>query len=233
MKKLIIAILACLPLISMAQDNVWEIPQDQQQQAQPKVKKEKKEKKQAPKKVVKLQEDPKYMNGAVPLVDGRVVFTLDKDVPSKSAQEIYDSVYSVLEQVVKETKTDDLTPVSRIAAINKAEHSVAVAMNEWLVFNNNFVSLDRTEFKYTLVAHATNGHINVTMERISYAYEVGRNGKDDKGLQVKAEDWITDKEAITKNGAKLRYANGKFRRKTIDRKDNIFSRICKALNISY
>lgn len=230
MKRLIIAILACLPLVSMAQNNVWEIPEDQQQLSKPKVKKEKKQKEQ---KVVQLQEDPKYMNGAVPLVDGRVVFTLDKDVPGLSAQEIYDKVYPVLEQIVNETKSADLTPPSRIAAVNKAGHTVAVTMNEWLVFTNSFIALDRTDMKYILVAHATDGHINVTMERINYAYEVGRNGSNDPGLQVKAEKWITDKEAITKNGAKLKSNNGKFRRKTIDRKNNIFGRICKALDIKY
>lgn len=228
MKKLIIAILACLPVIGMAQSNVWEIPESQTQQVQPKVKKEKKQKLQKEK---KLQEDPKYMTGAVPEVNGAVVFTLDKDVPGMSAQDIYDKVYPVLEEIVKETKSEELTPASRIAAVNKAEHTIAVSMNEWLVFTSNFISLDRTEMRYTLVAHATDGHINVTMGRINYAYEVDRSNKD--GLRVKAEEWITDKEAIAKSGVKLRNANGKFRRKTIDRKDNIFSRICNALQIKY
>lgn len=222
MKKLIIAILACLPMIGMAQDNVWEIPEDQPQ-AQAKVRTQKKAK---PKKV----ENPKYLAGAVPEVDGKVVFTLDKDVPGMSAQDIYDKVYSLMEQIVEESKSADLPVQSRIAAVNKGEHTVAARINEWLVFSNKFLSLDRTQFTYTLVAQATDGHIKMTIDRIAYAYEMNR---DNNGLKIKAEEWITDKEAISKNGKKLLNGSGKFRRKTIDRKDNIFGRVCKALGVSY
>lgn len=221
MKKLIVAILACLPLVGMAQNNVWEIP-DEQPQAQKLVKKQKVVKE-------KEQENPKYLAGAVPEVDDRVVFTLDKDVPGMSADSIYNKVYRVMQNIVNESKSNDLTPESRIAAVNKSEHSIAARINEWLVFSSNFISLDRTEMTYTLVAHATDGHINMTMERINYAYETHRNNHE--GLRVKAEEWISDKEALNKAGTKLRKMSGKFRRKTIDRKDNIFGRVSKALGI--
>lgn len=223
MKKLIIAILACLPLMSMAQDNVWEVPDDQPA-AKAKVQKKKAAK---PKKV----ENPKYLAGAVPEVDGKVVFTLDKDVPGMNAQDIYDKVYGVFEQVVDESKSEDIIPPSRISAVNKGEHSVAARINEWLVFSNKFLSLDRTQFTFTLIAEATNGHVNVTMSRIGYAYEVGRDNSS--GLKVSAEEWITDEKAIKKNGVQLAKGSAKFRRKTIDRKDNIFGRICKALGVEY
>lgn len=223
MKKLIIAILACLPMWVMAQDNVWEIPDDQPQN-EVNVKKEKPAK---PKKT----ENPKYLAGAVPEVDGKVVFTLDKDVPGMSAEDIYNKAYSVIQQVVEESKDKEITPESRIAAVNKTEHTIAARINEWLVFSSKFLSLDRTRFNYTLVAHATDGHIKVTMERLSYAYEVGRD--NGSGLKIKAEDWITDKEALNKKKTKLLNGSNKFRRKTIDRKDNIFGRICKALGVSY
>lgn len=35
-KKLIIALLACLPMVGMAQDNVWEVPDASKQQEQAK-----------------------------------------------------------------------------------------------------------------------------------------------------------------------------------------------------
>lgn len=222
MKRLIIAILACLPLMSMAQDNVWEIPESQRQTATTKQETDK------PKKT----ENPKYLAGAVPEVNGEVVFTLDKDVPGLSAQQIYDKVYPVMESVVEESKSADITPESRIAAVNKTEHSIAARIDEWLVFSNKFLSLDRTQFNYTLVATATDGHIHVTMSRIFYAYEVERADAGG-GLRAKAEEWITDSKALNKKGTKLYKANGKFRRKTIDRKDNIFSRICNALGVKY
>ena len=56
---------------------------------------------------------------------------------------------------------------------------------------------------------------------------------DSEGMSVKADDWITDKHALNKKKTKLYKGSGKFRRKTIDRKDNIFGKICKALEIKY
>lgn len=222
MKRLIIALLTSMPIAGMAQSNVWEIPEEQQVQ-------EHIEKRQHKAAKEKQQENPKYLAGAVPEIDGHVVFTLDKDVPGMSADHIYNKVYAVMQDVVNETKDKELAPESRIAAVNKTEHSIAARIKEWLVFSSNFISLDRTEFNYTLVARISNGRVSMTLERINYAYETKRGSN--QGLRVKAEDWITDKEAISKNGLKLRKANGKFRQKTIDRKDNIFGRICKALAI--
>lgn len=222
MKKIIIAILAFMPLIGMAQDNVWEVPTDQKQN-QPRTSLFGK-----PKKAQK-QEDPKYLAGAVPEVNGDVVFTLDKDVPGMSADDIYQKVYGVFNEIVAESKNDGLQPTSRIAAVNKGEHTIAARINEWLVFTNKFLSLDRTQFIYTLVAQATDGHVKVTMDRISYAYETERG--EGLGLRTKAEEWITDKYGLNKKGNKLSKMSGKFRRKTIDRKDNIFGRVSKALGI--
>lgn len=220
MKKLIAFALALVPMLGMAQSNVWEIPDQPQQQA----------------KVVKKKEaapkvDPKYLAGAVPEVNGEVVFTLDKDVPGMSADSIYDKVYAVISEIVDEGKGSGLQPQARIAAVNKAEHTIAARVKEWLVFTSNFISLDRTEFNYTLIARAKDGHVNVKMERISYAYEMNR--KDAAGMKEKAEDWITDKHALNKKQTKLSPLSGKFRRKTIDRKDNIFQRVCQALNVKY
>lgn len=220
MKKLIAFVLALVPMLGMAQNNVWEIPDQPQQQA----------------KVVKKKEaapkvDQKYLAGAVPEVNGEVVFSLDKDVPGMPADSIYDKVYSVIADIVEEGKSSGLQPQARIAAVNKAEHTIAARMKEWLVFTSNFISLDRTEFNYTLIAKATDGHVNVRMERLSYAYEMNR--KDASGMKEKAENWITDKHALNKKQTKLSPLSGKFRRKTIDRKDNIFQRVCQALNVKY
>lgn len=218
MKKLIVAFLALCPIVGMAQQNVWEIPDQPTQQV---VKKEAKK--------VSPTVDKKYLAGAVPEVNNEVVFTLDKDVPGMSADSIYSKVYAVISQVVEEGKSPDLQPAGRIAAVNKSEHTIAARLKEWLVFSSNFISLDRTVFNYTLIAQATDGHIHVTLDRISYAYEMDR--KDTEGLKVKAEEWITDKYALNKKGNKLSRISGKFRRKTIDRKDNIFARIEAALGI--
>lgn len=220
MKKIIIAMLACLPMAAMAQ-NTWELPESQtQQEVAKQTKKAEKQKAQ------KLGEDPRYLAGAVPVVDGKVVFTLEKDVPGMSADDIYQTIYNVLQGITEE---EGQFPTSKIAVVNKGQHTIAARMKEWLVFSNSFLSLDRTVFNYTLIAQATDGHFKLTMERISYDYERDRG----TGMQTAAEDWITDKEAMNKSQTKLLKYSGKFRRKTIDRKDNIFGRVCNALKIEY
>ena len=220
MKKIIVLLLACLPLAGMAQ-NTWEIPQEEAQQSQLKQKKAVFD--------TKKKENAKYMVGAVPEVDGKVVFTLDKAVPGMTAADIYQKVYGVISAITKE---DNQFPQSKIAVVNKNEHTIAARMKEWLVFRNSFLSLDRTVFNYTLIARATDNHLVLTMERISYQYERERTDVQG-GLDVKAEDWITDKEALNKKQTKLLKYSGKFRCKTIDRKDNIFGRVFRALGVEY
>ncbi len=220
MKHLIIALLACLPWTAMAQ-NTWELPESQTNKQEVE-----KPRKQVKEKVQKIKEDPKYLTGAVPEVDGKVVFTLDRDVPGMSADDIYQAVYEVMQGITQE---EGQFPTSKIAVVNKGQHTIAARIKEWLVFSNSFLSLDRTVFNYTLIAQASDGHIKMTMERISYEYETERPS----GIRASAEEWITDKKAVNSKHTKLQKYNGKFRRKTIDRKDNIFGRVCNALRISY
>ena len=224
MKTYLLAIIAFVPLFAIAQNNKWENPvQEQQLKTEAKVSQKSK--------FATKESDNKYLVGAVPEIDGHVVFTLNIDVLGQNASEIYQKVYNTIDELVRESKAEGLQPESRIAAVNKEDHIIAARFKEWLVFSSNLFSLDRTEFIYTLIAQATDGHLKVTMERIKYAYET--NQRDNRGFETTAEEWITDKEALNKRQDKLAKGNGKFRMKTIDRKDNIFRRICQALNVKY
>ncbi len=216
MRNLFIAIFATLPLFGMAQ-NVWEKPQTTAPQEETTKKKSLFE---SNKKAV----DPKYLAGAVPVVDGKVTFTLDKDIPGKSAQEIYDIVFATLEKMTKE---ENQFKTSQVTIVNKQDHIIGARFKEWLVFQNTFLSLDRTIFNYTVIATCTNEHLNVTISRISYAYEMDRGVND--GMEMRAEEWITDENALNKKKDNLSKYSGKFRRKTIDRKDNIFETLLEAL----
>lgn len=198
--------------------NVWEKPQTNAPQQ------EKTTKKKALFDGNKKATDPKYLAGAVPVVDGRVTFTLDKDIPGKNAQEIYDIVYATLNKMTKE---ENQFNTSQVAIVNKQDHIVAARFKEWLVFQNTFLSLDRTVFNYTVIATCTDGHLNATISRISYAYEMDRGIND--GMETTAEEWITDENALNKKKDKLIKYSGKFRQKTIDRKDNIFETLVNAL----
>lgn len=216
MRKILIALFAVLPLVGMSQ-NVWEKPQSESSQQETTKKKTLFE---SNKKTV----DPKYLAGAVPIVDGKVTFTLDKDIPGKSAQEIYDIVLATLEKMTKE---ENQFKNSQVAVVNKQDHIIGARFKEWLVFQNTFLSLDRTIFNYTVIATCTDGHLNATISRISYAYELDRGVNE--GMETKAEDWITDEIGLNKKKDNLSKYSGKFRRKTIDRKDNIFETLLEAL----
>jgi colicin import membrane protein len=71
----------------------------------------------------------------------------------------------------------------------------------------------------------SDGEANVKMTRISYDYDTDR-----KPVHYTAEEWITDKYAVNKKHTKLYPISGKFRRKTIDRKDFIFNKFNTLLN---
>ena len=204
------------PTLSFAQ-NTWEVPTQKTEVRDT-------TKRKALFETKKKVEDPKYLSGAVPVVDGKVTFTLDMDVKGKTAQEIYDILYGVLDNMTKE---ENQFKESKIAIVNKGEHTIAARYKEWLVFRNSALSLDRTVFNYTIIAQAIDGHVNVKLFRISYQYELERGIND--GIEVVAEEWITDEQGLNKKKDKLAKYSGKFRKKTIDRKDNIFETITNAL----
>ena len=200
MRRMLIAMMACLPLMGMAQ-NSWETENTQGQQVNP---------------------DQKYLVGAVPVVDGKVQFTKEISAPGKSAAQIYDIILKYFTQLTKE---DNQLEQSRIVGKDSINHSVAGSYQEWLVFKNKPLVLDRTRFMYTLTAQCEDGKANITMRRIYYSYDEERDPQT-----YLAEEWITDEYGLKKNKQKLSRVSGKFRRKTIDRKDYLFNKIATLLN---
>lgn len=166
--------------------------------------------------------DAKYLEGAVPEVNGQVEWRLSIDVPGKSAEWIYDKLGQLFTDM---THAEGQMEQSRVALADEATHTLGVRFQEWLVFRNSTLSLDRTEFNFTIIAECTNEHADVKLGRINYVYEENRDG----GMTAKAEEWITDKYGLNKSKTKLARLSGKFRRKTIDRKDYIFREIKNTL----
>ena len=170
-----------------------------------------------------LKEDPKYLEGAIQLnADGKVEFVLDTQANGKSADEIYNIVFQYMSKLIKNEQNIN----SRIALVNrnnKNEQIIACIMDEWFVFNQSFISLDRSETKYQLVATISDNHLHLSMTRIVFNYEEGRS----TGFKEPAEKVITDKYALTKKKNDLAKIYGKFRRGTIDRKNQIFNDLTK------
>lgn len=203
MKKLFIAILMAMPLIASAQDNTWE----RIEQAQ----------------VVKENPDAKYLvDGAVPVVDGVVCWQTTINAPGKTAKQIYDILYKQMDKMVNEPNQ---IANSAIVQDDREKYELGAIFHEWLVFKNSTLSLDRTQLNFQLMVKYADGKADVKISHITYDYDLER-----KPVHYKAEEWITDKYAVNKKHTKLYPISAKFRRKTIDRKDFIFSKFNSLLN---
>ena len=199
MKKLFIAMMMCLPMGLTAQ-NTWEMPEQTTQEGNP---------------------DQKYRVGAVPVVDGKVMFQTEINAPGKTAAQVYDIVKKYMEKMTKEANQIEQ---SRIILADSVNYEVAATYQEWLVFKSTALVLDRTRLFYNLIAKCEDGKATITMTRIYYLYEEERAPQT-----FKAEEWITDEEGLTKKKNKLSRVAGKFRRKTIDRKDYLFNKFTDLL----
>jgi len=207
MKKLFYTLLMLVPMTLWAQDNTWERPEvDEQAEA------------------AKAKENPdaKYLKGAVPEVNGKVVFTKHINAPGKSAAQIYDILHQYLQKMVKEKNQLEN---SKLITEDTQKHELVASFEEWLVFKKSALVLDQTRFYYAIKAECKNGGVDVTMSHIRYLYEEQRNPQ-----RLVAEGWITDKDAVNKKNTRLFPGSGKFRRKTIDRKDFLFNKFESLLN---
>lgn len=196
MKRIIVAIMMLVPVMAIAQ-NTWE-QQETDVNGKP------------------YNPDQKYLVGAVPVVDGKVEFTTTIEAPGKSAKQIYDIILKYMQQMTKEPNQFEQ---SRIVMNDSIKGYICGTYQEWLVFKNKPLVLDRTRFFYNLIAKCEEGKAIITLNRIYYLYDEERQPQT-----YKAEEWITDKYGLKKNKEKLSRVTGKFRKKTIDRKDYLFGK---------
>ena len=132
MKKLFIAMMMCLPMGLTAQ-NTWEMPEQTTQEGNP---------------------DQKYLVGAVPVVDGKVMFQTEINAPGKTAAQVYDIVKKYMEKMTKEANQIEQR---RIILADSVNYEVAATYQEWLVFKSTALVLDRTRLFYNLIAKCEDG----------------------------------------------------------------------------
>jgi colicin import membrane protein len=164
----------------------------------------------------KVNHDAKYLRGAVPVVNGKVLFSTHIDAPGKTAAQIYDILHQYM---VKMTKEKNQLENSKLVTEDTQNHELVASFEEWLVFKATALVLDRTRLYYALKVECKDGGADVVMSHIRYLYEEER-----KPQRFTAEEWITDDEAVNKKNTRLYPGSGKFRRKTIDRKDFLFNK---------
>ena len=167
------------------------------------------------------QTDPKYLEGAVPVIEGKVKFTTEMSTGSMSREQIYETL---LEWANNRFKPESKTH-ARVLYSNSEKGNIAIAGDEYIIFSSTSLALDKTRIYYNLVILCETGKCNIEMNRIHYWYEEDRNG----GEKFCAEERITDELALNKAKNKLYPIFGKFRRKTIDLKDELFKEIQSTL----
>ena len=166
--------------------------------------------------------NPKYLAGAVTLTDGKVVFEQTFNAPSMSKDAIYEHLLNWANERFQ--PTDKMH--SRVVYTNKEDGQIAVMGEEYIVFSSSALSLDRTRIYYQLSMFASEGQYKMEMSRIRYWYDENRDG----GEKYTAEEWIIDDMALAKKKTKLAPVCGKFRRETIDLKDEIFGQAIVAVS---
>lgn len=167
--------------------------------------------------VAAAQTDPKYLAGAVTLEDGKVTFKTEIQTPSLTREELYETM---LAWANNRFKPDDKFN-ARVLYTNADEGIIAAGGEEYIVFTSTALSLDRSRIYYQLFITCEPGKCGLEMTRIHYWYDEARNG----GEKYTAEEWIIDKMALNKSKTKLAPICGKFRRETIDLKDELFQSV--------
>ena len=163
-------------------------------------------------------EDSYYLKGAVPVVNGKVVFSKEFSIAGMSKDEVYDKVHEWMKARMQQNNNK-----SQVAYVNQERGQIAANGEEYIVFANSALSLDRTKVMYQMIANCDDGKCALQIRNIRYDYP------NEKEIFL-AEDWITDEVALTKDQSRLARGFAKWRRKTVDFIDDMNESLQKALS---
>ena len=164
------------------------------------------------------RDDSKYLAGAVPEVDGKVVFTKEFSIPGMSQDEIYERLLNWMDARLEKNEN-----TSRVVFSDKEKGQIVGVGDEWIVFSSTALSLDRTQILYQLTITCQPEKSILEVEKIRFNY---REGKE----KYNAEEWIVDKYALNKTKTKLVRGLAKWRRKTVDFVDDLCLGAAEALS---
>lgn len=167
------------------------------------------------------RDDGKYLAGAVPEVDGKVVFSKEFSIPGMSQDEIFERMQKWMQVRLKRNGNE----TSRVVYANKEKGQVIGMGEEWIVFSSTALALDRTSVQYQIGAFCQPETCELRIEKIRYTYGEGRDQE-----KYVAEEWITDEYALNKSRTKLVRGLAKWRRNTVDFVDALCMEAADALS---
>lgn len=164
--------------------------------------------------------DPKYLMGAIPVVDSHAIITRDVVANSEfSVEKVTEIADAWLTRCMKDERVRYNQRLEQVSA-SILQHMVTLE----LTFSKSFIAHDYADLTYVLIVDThEKGKVKLTMSHIAFRYNEG--GKFTKYL---AEDLIADNIAINKKG-KIIYGYKKFRMKTIDLMDELAISLQKEL----
>ncbi len=161
--------------------------------------------------------DSAYLAGKVPMTaDGVVCFEHTFVSKTKDSQQVFNILKQKALQKAEETKALD---ISRI--LSESKDTLVATICEPLYFKRKKWEADSTLLQYQYFVTKDSSSTTLRIWFISYCYEQER----ESGFNYKAEEWITDKYALSKDGLSLLKYPGKFRRKTIDYIGQLFEEL--------
>lgn len=163
-------------------------------------------------------EDSYYLKGAVPEVNGKVVFSKEFIISGMSKGEVYAKVQEWMKARMQQNANK-----SQVAYVNEERGQIAANGEEYIVFSNSILALDRTKVLYQMIANCDEGKCVLQIRNIRYDYP----GEKETFI---AEDWISDDVALTKDQSRLTRGFAKWRRKTVDFVDDMNESLQKALS---
>lgn len=176
--------------------------------------------------VTRTDPNKKYIDQKITLnQEGKVVFSQCITVNGKSQKDIMEAVMIYGNDLVE--KATEKYPGRSIAqVIDKEKGLISVRISDEIVFSSKILGKDFSRINYNLIFTCNNNEILVEMQNITYDYEEQR-----KHEHLIAEEIIIDDIAVNRNKNKLERYYGKFRRATIEYRDNIFREINETFEI--
>ena len=159
--------------------------------------------------------DKPYLAGAVPTTtEGIVCFERAFNTDGKDKNKVFSVLKDFAQEIIDSPQSAH--EISRI--MSESTDTLIATICEPIYFRKTKWETDSALIRYQYIATVKDNSANVRIWLISYSYE-------EIGFGYKAEEWITDKYALSKDRTTLRKGSGKFRKKTIDYVNDIFTKI--------
>ncbi|MDR0989410.1 MAG: DUF4468 domain-containing protein [Prevotellaceae bacterium] len=163
--------------------------------------------------------DSKYLAGAVPLKEGRVLFSHVFSMPGMSKEQVYDYALAWMTFRLQQNAND-----SRVVYTDSVKGEIVGLGNEYLTFSSTALSLDRADMHYHLMAYCQKEQCTIEVSRIYYLYPRadGRTVDGSNKERLPAEELITDEMALNKTQDRVLRGLAKWRIYTVDYIDDLY-----------